>query len=98
MSHIRSEVQELIKRGNITLAEYKQFSGSSCEHETIVPALNEQAFSYYTKHLLNNCFPSQKNPAKTYDETVVLVLVPELLRRYYDLLKEVKELRDKTSL
>lgn len=80
-SHIRQEVKDLVKRGNITLVEYLNFKGNSWEQEAIVPALDEEAFSHYTKYTLYNCSPKKGNPASTYDDAVVLVLVPELLRR-----------------
>lgn len=78
---IRPEIKALVERGNITKAEYESLRCKSWEWEAVVPALDDEALTAYVEHNLANCFPRTWNPCLTYPDALVVVLVPELLRR-----------------
>jgi hypothetical protein len=79
--HVRPEVQELVKRGNITLEEWTSFRGNSWEFEHMYCALNDEAFAYVVEHNLKNCVRRDRL-CLTYDEACTNILTPELLRRF----------------
>jgi hypothetical protein len=79
--HVRPEVQALVRRGNITLSEWKEFRGNSWEFEHMYCALDDEAFVYAVEHNLANCAPRER-PCASYDETCTSILAPELLRRF----------------
>ncbi len=92
--NIKPETQALCDRGNITLAEYKEFRGNSWEHDLVHKNLDLEALVHATKHNLDNCkFSNHKNdPCTTYEDALVNILAPELVRRCEELLKFQDEL------
>lgn len=85
--HVRKEIQELAKRGNITLAELEEFRGNSWEHEHIVPVLDDEAFLKHAEHMLNNCRFDNSRPYRSYNEAVMGMMMPELIKRFGVLLR-----------
>lgn len=78
---IRPEIQALIDRGRVTLAEYMSLRCNSYEWEAIVPALDDRAFFAALRHCLDNCSQIAR-PAASYDEAAIAVYLPDLKRRY----------------
>ena len=79
---IRLEIQNLIKRGNVTPAELSEIRCNSWEWEALVPAMNNEALVERTEHALENCSLIGKRPFPTYNESVMGLLAPELLKRF----------------
>lgn len=79
--HVRPEIQALAKRGNVTLTEVTGLQCNSWEWEHLYPAMTDEAFTGCVQHALNNCARGP-SPCTTYDEAVVNVYAPELLRRF----------------
>jgi hypothetical protein len=80
--HIRAEIQALIARGNVTLAELNDLRCNSWEWQALVPAMNDEAFVDRMQHTLNNCFTPQARPFSTYDAALEGLWAPELLKRF----------------
>jgi hypothetical protein len=79
--HVRSEIQALIKRGNVTPAETAELHCNSWEWEALVPAMDDEAFVARMEHAIANC-GQHKRPFSTYNEAVEGLYAPELLRRF----------------
>lgn len=79
--HVRPEVQAIVKRGNITLAEWQEMRGNSWEFEHMYTSLDDEAFAYAVEHNLKNC-AQRERPCVTYDEACTNILAPELLKRF----------------
>lgn len=78
---IRPEMQNLIRRGNVTPAELAELRCNSWEWEALVPALTDEAFVERMQHALDNCFTRRERPFSTYNQAVEGLWAPELLRR-----------------
>ncbi len=79
--HVSPEVQELIKRGNVTPVEVAELRCNSWEWEALIPVMNDEAFVARVEHALTNC-SRHKQPFASYDEAVQGLYAPELLRRF----------------
>ncbi len=79
---IRPEIKNLIKRGNITVAEHEEIRCNSWEREALVPALNDEAFVKQMRRALDNCFTTRDRPFTTYNQAVEGLYAPELLERF----------------
>lgn len=80
---ISEEIEALVKRGNITLAEYKELRVNSWEHEHVISALDDEAYCWCVEHAFLNAARPGKRPYSTYEEALVHLHVPELLRRWF---------------
>lgn len=89
--HVREEIQKLCNRGNITLAEYKELRGNSYEWSLVCKHLSTEALIYATEHALKNCRVVPEPPV-VYEEMVVGVLAPELLKRVKKLDERLDEM------
>jgi hypothetical protein len=78
--NIRPEIQALIDRGSVTLAEHNALQCNSWEWEALVPVLTTEALIATTEHAIKNCVRA-RSPALTYDEAVHSVYAPELIKR-----------------
>jgi hypothetical protein len=81
-AHVRPEIQELVKRGNITASDIKELRCNSWEWEAIIPKLDNQAFVERMEHALANCGTARRRPYASYNEAVEGMYAPELLRRF----------------
>lgn len=79
--HVRPEIQALVKRGHITLDEYKNLRCNSWEWDHVHGALDDEALVYAVEHNLKNCFP-KSHPCTTYSDSLAAIFAPELLRRF----------------
>lgn len=77
---IRQEIRDLIARGGVTLDEWKALRMNSYEREVLVPALGDEALCYHVESCLAQCGRT-RSPPSTYEEAVVGLLVPELVKR-----------------
>lgn len=84
--HVRPEIQSLTTRGNVTLTEVAALRCNSWEWEHLYPAMTDEAFAESVQHSLNNCARGP-SPCRSYDEAVVNVFAPELLRRFQAMVK-----------
>ena len=80
--HIRPEIQELVRRGNITPAELAELRCNSWEWEALIPALSDEAFVERMQHSIDNCFVRHGRPFVTYNDAVQGLWAPELLKRF----------------
>lgn len=80
-SHIRPEIQALADRGNVTLAEWRDLRMNSYEQELLIPKLTDEALIYTVDHMAKNCQIDQRRPFTTYDNAMIGLIVPELIRR-----------------
>lgn len=94
--HVRPEIQAIVKRGGITLAEYQSLRGNSWEWEHIATALGDEAFTAYAENVIRNC-QRHATPYVTYDEACSGFVAPELLKRWTAALAEVERLRAKST-
>jgi hypothetical protein len=85
--NIRPEVAALAARGNVTLAEWKEFRGNSWEFEALYCKLDDEAFAYAGEHALGNSWFERTRPWKSYNELLMGQLAPELLRRFNERLE-----------
>lgn len=90
---VRPEIRQLIKRGNITLAETNELRCNSYEWEAMIPALATEALIWRTEHAIGQLHPARV-PARTYDEAVPGVYAPELIRRLKTIEERAKGLVD----
>lgn len=77
---IRPEVQALVDRGNITRAEVADLRCNSDEWHAIYPRLDDGAFVAQFGYALKHC--SNHRKVITYEDAVVEIFGPELLRRF----------------
>lgn len=84
---IRPEIQNLLDRGNITLAEYKTLSATHHEWREIFKALDDDAFIDRFQYLLNNCEFDRHDVS--YNDGMISTYAPELFRRF----KEAKGIK-----
>lgn len=75
---VNPEFQILIDRGNVTLAEYQGLRGNSRDWEAIVPALDNEALVHVVKYCADNM--ARALPS-TYDDAMVRVYLPEIMKR-----------------
>jgi len=78
--HIRHEIQALIDRGNVTLADLQELRCNSWEWDALVPAMTDEALIARAQYALDNS-RRPRYPSVTYDESVLGVFAPELMRR-----------------
>lgn len=78
---IRPEVRALVKRGNVTLEEWQTFRGNSWEMEAIVQVLTNEALAHVVQHWVTNSRLPGMRPFTTYNEAVIGLLVPLLVKR-----------------
>ena len=78
--HIRPEIQALIDRGNVTLEELHDLRCNSWEWDALVPAMTDEALIARAQYALDNS-RRPRIPSVTYDESVIGVFAPELMRR-----------------
>lgn len=78
---IRPEIRALLARGNVTPAEVEELRCNSYEWEALVPVMNNEALIGRMEHAFENCSHVGK-PASSYNDAVVGVFAPELLRRF----------------
>lgn len=80
--NIRPEYQELIERGNVTYKEFKELRCNSWEFEAFYKVLTDDALiDVLENSILPNCRIISRSPAGTYDEALISVFAPELIRR-----------------
>ena len=77
---IRPEIRALVERGSVTKEEVAALRCNSWEWEALVPAYDDTAFVERVEHTLANC--SQVRKHMTYDEAMVVLYGPELLKRF----------------
>lgn len=91
---IRPEVRALAARPEpVTLAEWKEFRGNSWEQELLIPRLDDEALAFHVEHCLKNCNYEGRVPSSSYDQLLIRLLAPELLRRLKRLGEEREEMR-----
>ena len=93
-NRIRPEIQNLIKRGSVTPVELSEIRCNSWEWEALVSAMNNEALVERTGHALENCSLIGKRPFPTYNESVIGLLAPELLKRFAVSAQETQTLSD----
>ena len=82
LAHVRPEIQERVAKGTpITWDEWKELRINSFEQEELYSLLDNDALCRMTEHCLNNCRPRDRKPSIVYDDAVLHVLVPLLLKR-----------------
>lgn len=79
--HVSRKIQALAKRGNVTRAEIAELRCNSWEWELLVPAMTDEALAQRVRHALDNS-AHHKRPCTTYDQAIVELYAPELLRRF----------------
>jgi hypothetical protein len=89
--NIRSEIQALIDRGNVTAKEVAELASNSWEWEALIPKMDDETFLGRVEHALKNCCRSKRRPFATYDESVIGLLAPELVRRLVEAIETGKE-------
>lgn len=82
VERIRPEIQALIRRGNVTLAEIQEIRCNSWEWEALVPAFDDAAFVDRMQYALDNCAQGKSRPFTVYDDAVKGLYAPELLKRF----------------
>lgn len=82
VERVRPEIQALIRRGNVTLAEIQEIRCNSWEWESLVPAFDDEAFVDRMQYALDNCAQSKTRPFTVYDDAVKGLYAPELLKRF----------------
>lgn len=87
MVKIRSEIEALIRRGNVTPDELDELRCNSWEWEALVPALADEALIDRTKYAIKNCLLKDERPFSTYNEAVPGLYTPELLKRFSTVLR-----------
>lgn len=92
-THIRPEIQALVKRGNITPDDLKELRCNSWEWEAMIPVLTEEAFLMRMEHALANC-GAHRHPLASYNEAVEDAYAPELLRRYKLVSRDARNFAD----
>jgi len=75
---MKPEVEALIARGNVTLAELQELRCNSEEWRLLVPALDNKAFIYKLEHCIENC---GRRALGTYDEALQVLYGPEAVKR-----------------
>lgn len=78
---IRPEIRALIERGNVTKQDLVDLRGNSWEWEALVPAYDDATFLEKVEDVLANC-ARKRRPCSTYDDAMVEVYGPELLKRF----------------
>lgn len=79
--HVSDEIKDLCERGwSISKEEYCALRMNCYERVFIVPFLSKEALEHVTRKCLKHCGPVYNLPV-TYDEIIIHVLVPELLKR-----------------
>lgn len=68
----------------ITLEEWRTFRMNSWEREALYPLLDNEALIDTARHFKSNCKPPYYGKATTYDETLVHVILPIILKRLED--------------
>lgn len=101
-SRVRSHIEALIVRGNVTLAELLELRMNSFEWAAIVPALTSEALIHQATHALANCARGRQPPV-VYEDAVVSLHAPELLKRLSALTRKdptmpAKEVKDVATL
>jgi hypothetical protein len=91
---IRPEFRELAERGNITVEEYEKIRCNSYERDLLIPALTDEAFEKEVQRTLDNCTPPRGSPVSTYDEAMIGLYGPELLKRFRNILNSFRELEE----
>lgn len=79
--HIRPEIAALINRGNVTYAEYAVLRMNTYERNAMLPALDDRCLVNLTEGHLRQCSQNKRYVPTTYDEVVISLIVPELLKR-----------------
>jgi len=78
---VRDEIKELIRRGNIAIAEFEGLRMNSYERDAIIPAMSRELLIQQTVYTIKNCSPfSHGRCAATYDEALQL-FAAELAKR-----------------
>lgn len=90
---IRPEIRALVERGNVTKEEVAALRCNSWEWAALVPAYDDAAFVERVEHTLAHCSQARKHAS--YDEAMVVLYGPELLKRFKDAL-EMLELLNET--
>lgn len=79
---VRPEIVGLATRPEkVTLEEYRALRCNSWEWEALVQNLSDEALAHAVRHCADNCSVARRRPAPTYNDAIVTVWVPELLRR-----------------
>jgi hypothetical protein len=91
---VRKQIRDLVARGNVTLEENESIRCNSYEREALIPVLTDEAFCKTMQYALNNCSVLvHRRPFSTYDEAVIGLHAPELLKRFQrvrDLIVEIR--------
>lgn len=82
IDHIRQEIKDLIRRGNVTSEDLSEIRCNSWELEALVPAMNDEVFVDCMEHALKNCFTTIERPFSTYNKAIEALYAPELLKRF----------------
>jgi hypothetical protein len=82
--HIRPEYRVLIERGDVTYEEFKDLRCNSWEFDAFYKVLTDDAFLTVLENTIlpNSSIHRCKTPAGTYDESLISVFTPELIRRF----------------
>jgi len=91
LEHVRQEIQDLAKRGNVTFEEYQALKCNSYEWEHILPHLTDEAFVHAAEHAIGNCHYQKSFPWRSYNEAVMGFYAPELVRRMKKLISSDKK-------
>lgn len=94
--HVRQEIQDLAKRGNVTLEEYKALRCNSWEWEHLYTSLTDEALIYAIEHNLKNCYP-KSSPCATYTDALAAILAPEMLKRWREMTERWKAAVDRAG-
>lgn len=79
--HVRSDIRDLAARPTpVTREEYEFMRMNSYEREVLVPRLSDEALIVAVEQCLKNC-GRVRTPAVTYNDAMVALYGPELLRR-----------------
>ena len=78
--HISPEVNKIIQRGNVTVAEFQEMYLNSWERDALIPAMSDGLLDEQTLYTLANC-ASWRQPATMYEQAIQRYAV-ELLKRY----------------
>jgi hypothetical protein len=55
---LKSETLKLLKRGDVTIAEWKEFRGTTADLQALYPKLTDEVLDFVTQHALTNGYQS----------------------------------------
>lgn len=82
LANIRPEIQDRVAKGTpISWEEWQGMRTNSFEQEELIPLLDNDALCSFAEYCLKNCRPRDRRPSIVYDDAVLHVIVPLLLKR-----------------